>query len=197
MISDDAIKTIAIKQQTTELNIRREYFQHLFLSYFYQQPKTEKIFFKGGTALRILFHSPSFSEDLDFSSTLQNIKTLEGMVIETLHAIEREGIHTDIQEAKKTSGGYLAIIQCKAKGYSVAIQLEISIRQKKMIGEVSTIVSDLVPSYTLIHLLLSQLIEEKLQALLTRKKARDFYDTYFILRANLMSIEEKKFCHKC
>jgi predicted nucleotidyltransferase component of viral defense system len=35
-------------------------------------------------------------------------------------------------------------------------------------------------------------VDEKIQALLSRKKARDFYDLYFILRANLLPAQEKK-----
>lgn len=37
----------------------------------------------------------------------------------------------------------------------------------------------------------NQLIDEKIQALLTRKKPRDFYDLYFILRANLLPSQKK------
>jgi hypothetical protein len=36
-----------------------------------------------------------------------------------------------------------------------------------------------------------QIVGEKIQALLSRGKARDFYDLYFILRANLLSAESK------
>lgn len=104
MISGETIKKLAQKYQTTELNIEREYFQHLFLSYFYQQKGSEKIYFKGGTALRLIYQSPRFSEDLDFSSSLKNIPVIEKMVIGTLSEIEREGIEAEIKEAKKTSG---------------------------------------------------------------------------------------------
>ena len=47
MLEESLIKTLAVKFQTTELNIRREYAQHLFLSYFYQRPETKKVWFKG------------------------------------------------------------------------------------------------------------------------------------------------------
>lgn len=77
MLTQNYIKELATRKQTTELNIRREYLQHLFLSYFYQQPKTESVFFKGGTALRILYGSPRFSLDLDFSSSLSRINFLK------------------------------------------------------------------------------------------------------------------------
>ena len=48
MISEEFITDLANKYQTNGLNIRREYFQYLFLYYFYQQPKAASIYFKGG-----------------------------------------------------------------------------------------------------------------------------------------------------
>ena len=191
MMSQEQIQILAKKYQTEEVNVWREYFQHLFLSYFYQQPEAGKIYFKGGTALRVIYGSPRFSEDLDFSSSLKNITIIEQAVIVTLGEIERAGIDTDIQEAKQTTGGYLAAITFMADSHKVFLQLEISFREGKKEGEVATVASDFLPPYTLVHLAQAQLVNEKIQALLTRGKARDFYDLYFILRANLLPAEKR------
>lgn len=196
MISASVIKNLSNKLQTTELNIRREYVQHLFLSYFYQQKSAEKVYFKGGTALRIIFQSPRFSEDLDFSSNKTTINEIEDIVLETIREIEKEGIIINLKESKRTTGGYLAIIIFLLGNQEIAIQLEISQRDGKNSGEIKTIVSDFIPPYTLMSLSQSQLIAEKIEALLTRKKARDFYDLYYILRANLLPTSEKSILKK-
>lgn len=191
MISQTAIQSLAQKRQSTELNIRREYIQNLFLSYFYQQPESDKIYFKGGTALKIIYQSPRFSEDLDFSSTTPTVNKLEDIIIRTTREIEREGIEVDVKESKKTSGGYLAIIHFQLNNQEVAIQLEVSQRKGINKGVVVTVVNDFIPPYTLVALSQDQLVAEKIQALLTRQKARDFYDLYYILRANLLPAKEK------
>lgn len=191
MISQEQIKKLADKYQTTQLNTRREYFQHLFLQYFYQQPQSENIYFKGGTALRIIYQSPRFSEDLDFSTTLNDIKPIEQAIIQALAAIEKESIHTDLREAKKTSGGYLAGVNFHFFEQTISILLQISLRQGKHKGEVITIANDFIPPYIVMSLSKEQLIDEKIQALLQRHKSRDFYDLYFILRSNLMPAEKK------
>ena len=54
-------------------NIVREYFQNVFLAKLYTLSEAEKMLFKGGTALRILYGSPRFSEDLDFSLSGRSI----------------------------------------------------------------------------------------------------------------------------
>ncbi|MBI3985059.1 MAG: nucleotidyl transferase AbiEii/AbiGii toxin family protein, partial [Candidatus Levybacteria bacterium] len=195
MISQDEIKKIINKNQTTQLNIRREYLQHLFLSYFYKQPQTEAIYFKGGTALRVIYQSPRFSEDLDFS-TGNDITTIENVIIQTLTEIEKTGVNTQLKEAKKTSGGYLAAVVFDFLGQTISILLQISLRQGKQKGEVVTIVSDFILPYIVISLSRQQLIDEKMQALLSRQKPRDFYDLYFILRSNLLLPEKKAILSK-
>lgn len=191
MISQSVVKKLATKFQTTALNIQREYIQHLFLSYFYKEASTDKILFKGGTALRIIYGSPRFSEDLDFSSTIREKKQIENIVLSTLEAIEREGVETEIRESKETSGGYLSIIDFNIYGEIIGIQLEISQRRKLQLGEVVTIANDFMPSYTIIRLSQQQLISEKILALRMRKKPRDYYDLYYILRAGLLTSGER------
>ena len=186
MITTETIQALAAKLRTTELNVRREYCQHLFLSYFYQQLLTDQVYFKGGTALRVVYNSPRFSEDLDFSSSLADIHALEDAVLGTLAEIARENVDVDITESKTTSGGYLAIVTFRGGDAPVAVQLEVSLRAGEKRGEAATIVSEFIPAYTILALTREQLIDEKIQALLTRQKARDFYDLYFMLRANLV-----------
>lgn len=192
MITEESIKTLAKKYQTTEQNVRREYLQHLFLRYLYKQKGADRIYFKGGTALRIIYHSPRFSEDLDFSTSLKSVSFLEKIIIGTLSEIEREGIETEIKEAKKTSGGYLAEVAFALNGVAVNILLEISLRNIGKAGQTVVVAGDFVPSYVIEQLQEQQLIDEKMQALFSRRKPRDFFDLYFILRANLLSVSQRK-----
>ena len=192
MISFDKIRQLAVKYQTTELNVVREYFQNLFLNYFYQQSQSGSVYFKGGTALRILWNSPRFSEDLDFSVRELKEVRLERIILEALARIERENITVLLQEAKTTSGGYLAKVTFKASEFStVMLQLEISSRQEKLKGDAVTVVTDYIPAFIVNSLNQELLVDEKIQALLSRKKARDFYDLYFILRSNLLPPAKK------
>lgn len=191
MIARDSLTALAAKLQTTELNVRREFFQHLFLSYFYQQPPTNQIYFKGGTALRMLFGNPRFSEDLDFSSMVRDVGVMEAVILESIASIARENIDVDITESTQTTGGYLAILTFRADGVPVSIQLEISFRAGHKTGEPATVVSEFLPAYTIIALAREQLIDEKIEALIDRHKARDFYDLYFILRANLLPPQKR------
>jgi len=192
MLTNRQIKTLATKLQTTEHNIAQEYCQHVFLSIFYQQPDSEQVFFKGGTALRIIFNSPRFSEDLDFSSQLPS-RQLQKLLKTTLKKMSNFGLNPELQEAKSTSGGFLAIFSCSLAGLLLRLQIEISGRaKKKLAGEIFTINPDYLPAYTLLSLKTENLVAEKIQAALNRQKPRDFFDIYFLLRSRLISPRQKK-----
>ncbi len=191
MVTQDQIRQFAIKCQISELNVMREYLHHLFLSYFYLQPQTSEIYFKGGTALRIVYQSTRFSEDLDFSTNKEDVPGIEDCLLEVLAKIEKENVSSTLREAKTTTGGYLSTIDFVLFGQTVPVQIEISFREKENRGELFTIASDFIPPYTIVVLVEDQLIAQKMRALQVRKKPRDFYDLYFILRKRL-PIPDKK-----
>ncbi len=118
------------KQAQTKLeNVVREYCQHLFLSYLYQQPRSEKLLFKGGTALRIIFHSPRYSEDLDFTGVSITQRGVEEIFTNTLVDIENTGIRVELEEGKPTTGGYLGIIEFDIYDKKIEIFFEVSFFQ--------------------------------------------------------------------
>jgi predicted nucleotidyltransferase component of viral defense system len=69
---------------------------------------------------------------------------------------------------------------------------EISQRKSGLSGEVNTVASDFTIPYLAVILDRDILTEEKIQALLIRKKPRDFYDLYFMLRNGLINQNKRK-----
>lgn len=196
MIGDEAIKKLAVAWQTAELNIAREYAQHLFLSGFYRQSGTQRVMFKGETALRLVYGSPRFSEDLDFSGFGVGVREIEDWVTNASEDIERAGISISIEESKKTSGGYLGILALDMGSHQTQILVEISLRRRNGIkGRGVLIASDLIPAYTATLLPEDTLVEEKLNAALSRAKPRDFFDCYFMLRKDMISPPQRHLLH--
>lgn len=181
MIEKSFLEQYAVKTQTSLRNILREYFQHLFLFNFYKGKESEHFYFKGGTALKLIFNSPRFSEDLDFSAD-KNSFTFENVFEKVLLQIQKEGIDANLLESKKTTNGHLAIIKFTIYNERFEIKTEVSYRKKNLIGEKLLVFSDFFPSYVVNVLQVGDLIGEKQTALLERRKARDFFDLYFILR---------------
>jgi len=191
MFSQSFLDTLATKYQTSPDNVYREYLQHLILYHLYQQKGSHELFFKGGTALRIIHRSPRFSEDLDFDTNLHDIPTWESVIENTILSLSHE-TELDIAESKSTTGGYLGIFTTSQYGKTIQIKFEISFRLKDTRGVVRAVQSDYLPPYSLYSLTDSQLVTGKLSALFSRAKPRDFYDLYILLRMNMLSPSDKQ-----
>ncbi len=193
MLSLAKLDEIARKSQTSLLNVAREYVQNLFLSAFYKQKEAENIYFKGGTALRLIYNSPRFSEDLDFSASIPGCGVFENILEDTLVFLEKVGLKVGVVESKPTIGGCLAIFTAKLEDLSLDISLQVSLREKGLKGEPFLVSNLFVPEYQVAALSESFLVGEKVEALLTRGKPRDFFDLYLMLRKRMaVGLTEKQ-----
>lgn len=183
MILTSDLEKISQKKETTLLNISRDYLQTLFLTAFYQQKEAAAFFFKGGTALHLVFNSPRYSEDLDFSAKTFNCYVFENLLTNTLSSFEQSGYQPEIIDSKPTTGGCLAIFETKIGGITIPLKIEVSLRKpKESKGEINILQSDFLPPFNILTYSVQELVKEKIEALLTRKKSRDVFDAYFILR---------------
>ena len=193
MLNRENLEKFTKVQQTSIQNVAREYCQHLFLSYLYQNPGSEKLLFKGGTALRVILKSPRFSEDLDFTGAGITHKEIEELFTNTLANIEKTGMTVSVTEAKRTTGGYLGIASFEAYGMKVNAQIEVSLRSGRNFKKTRALIaSGYIPAYTLVHLHLDDIIAGKLEALFARRKPRDFYDYFFLLSGNYPAARSKE-----
>ncbi len=187
MISPTKIHELATQQQTSDINVAREYLQHLFLSLFYKKKDSDKFLFKGGTAIRIVFGGPRYSEDLDFSASKLTKEVIENLLIETFSELNVEGITNNLKitDANPTVGGYIANIDLDILGFKTGIKSNIQIKEKEADLVPEPILIENAPfltAYSLVMLSSEVLVKEKVQALIQRFKPRDFYDLYYFLR---------------
>jgi predicted nucleotidyltransferase component of viral defense system len=193
MLTRANLEQFTKQAQSKPENVVREYCQHLLLSFLYQQPGSESLLFKGGTALRIVFHSPRYSEDIDFTGVKITAREVEELFVNTLANIEKTGVHVGIKEAKQTIGGYLGIIEFNVHDKIIEIYFEVSLRNGKRIAGVRQLVeNDYIQPYTLVCLPKEALVQGKLGALMARRKPRDFYDYFFLLSGNYPIVKEKE-----
>jgi len=187
------------KLQINITNIAREYWEMFILNDLYSSNLGLNLIFKGGTALRLVYNSPRFSEDLDFSifriEQYVQKKFIEDLFAAVLVEIEKTGIKVELgPKSGRTAEGYYGDATFRIYDYQpVSVQINISARNGRDIkGEVNTVANDYVPTYNVFHLPQELLVDEKIfYALLTRWKARDFYDLYFLMRKGILTHEQK------
>ncbi|MBU4331934.1 nucleotidyl transferase AbiEii/AbiGii toxin family protein [Patescibacteria group bacterium] len=195
MIEQKELKRLSTRMQTSNMMVAREYVQHYVLSELYKQKGSDRLLFKGGTALRFIYQSPRFSEDLDFTAS-RNIsyQEIEDLLTQIYFNLESWGFSAEIDEAKETTGGYLAKTVFSFLDNKINLKIEISFRkkQKKIEKEISQIRNEFLPTYDIIHLTLEKITAGKLAALMSRSKPRDWYDLYFLLKNDYLDSNQKK-----
>jgi predicted nucleotidyltransferase component of viral defense system len=165
--------------------IYREHLQLLFLKHFYRHKDTERVFFKDGTAIRLLFDSFRFSEDLDFTSLLNKTK-LEKLINQTLTDLEKEaGTLSFKKEETLVKQAFKARIfqELEHFDFPLTVRLDFSLREKPLYTDVSMIetVFPVGPYPRVAHLRVKEIMTEKIRAIFTRTRGRDIFDLYFLL----------------
>src|SRR5581483_4538838 len=117
----------------------RDYIQHLFLYLLYTAPRREKVgfHFKGGTAIRIVYGSPRFSEDLDFNSdlTLEETRTELQGVVKDLGGFGVQGILRNERRSPRGVGFELSYHGPLFDGRAATkgkVQVDISLRREQV-----------------------------------------------------------------
>lgn len=164
--------------------IIREELEMIFLYELSKSNLSSKLVFYGGTALRLVYNSPRFSEDID----LLMIKSIDfDDFSEFMNRVVKKNplwSLKDIKDKRNTIFGLILIKEPKLK-YPLSLKIEIY-KNPKLISletELSIIKS---PTSILSPLLLVPKLEElkrlKEDALLDRKKARDVFDLWYIAK---------------
>lgn len=190
MISSAQLLDLAKKFKTNEAAVLREYLQILFLSKLYGQAGSG-IFFKGGTAIHLLFGAPRFSEDLDFTVTLPE-KEFKDVLDKVFADVKRE-IGAEFKLRESVAGRrYLMTVKVDLVKYATFINLDFSFRENVFRPEKSTMETEfpiLLTSF-IWHLSAQEIMAEKIRAILTREKGRDVYDLWLLLSKGIVLDDE-------
>ena len=175
----------------------KDYLQHLILSRIYSKADSGLVF-KGGTSLQKVFGLNRFSEDLDFT-TQENfeldklekgISELENFYPTTFERIQK---NQSITYKIKIEGP----LYDDPKSLQI-VRVEISQREKILLEPLTEFVTPLyrdLGQYLLIVMDPKEILAEKIRALMTRSKARDLFDSYFLILKGVttdVSIIDKK-----
>jgi len=155
------------------------------LKYFYRQKKSQKIYFRGGTAIRLLYGSFRFSEDLDFTS-LVNKDELKELINKTIKELSLEVAGVRFKKVESMADSFSGRIFQELPEFKIpiTIRLDFSLREKPVLSVDSSYLETIFPvsPYPLIsHLKAEEMLAEKIRAILTRCRGRDLCDFWFLL----------------
>lgn len=166
--------------------ILREYIQLLALNKIYSFSKSSKVFFKGGTCLHLVYKAPRFSEDLDFNVEMDENKFLDFIRI-PFKELEKE--NDFIIKEKRTLAGKTFTLKYETALIigAIFVKFDFSFREKVLDPKKNIIETDFPVLFNNYINCLSaeEILAEKIRAILTRDKGRDYYDLWYLLSKNI------------
>ena len=188
MITQNQLAALGKFYQIDTVTVMREYLQLVFLSWLYREKKADGIFFKGGTSLRLLFDSPRFSEDLDFSSLYPGrvIKLIVGPLEKSI-GLELPGVKIVHLHTGLNTSRFRLIFMSPLFKYPMVIRLDFN-RVKKTEKIIASPVTTRYPVALMPvvnHLSAGEILAEKICALIGRTKGRDIFDVWFLMEKGI------------
>ena len=174
------------EQKARELGIDRtqvvrEYWELILLKGLYESPQARYLIFKGGTALRLAYGSPRFSEDLDFSLAKDVMKGKFRPLIKKIISPFPELSETDLEEKYYT---YLAEIKVSQNYLSMPFRIKIEISKReapnyrwelKLLNSPAAVIQVMAQVATQ-----EQIYQDKLTCLKGRGKPKDIFDLWYL-----------------
>jgi len=165
----------------------KHYIQTIILKSLYSK---HNLFFKGGTALMFVYGLNRFSEDLDF--TLSSVASMKSLPDDIKRDLELSGIPFQMKKIKDDDISFSLRIGAEGPLFIREIErcfvrIEISRRENVILKPdnifIDPVYPDLLP-FSLIVMKKDEILAEKIRAIITRERAGDVYDAYFLIKKN-------------
>ncbi len=188
MLSVEDLEKIAELKRISLSNAEKDYLQDLMLFSIYSIIGRELVF-KGGTCLYKIYKLDRFSEDLDFTLIKNvNIDKLSEKIISNFDLL---GIRAALKESKKFKNEINLRFLINGPLYKGSketqsfIPLNISLKERAILEPITESIIPVykeIPTFDVYVMHESEILAEKIRAILTREKARDVYDLWFLLK---------------
>ncbi len=187
MLGSDELREVARLKRLTLANAERDYIQDVLLFGIYSEVGKELVF-KGGTCLYKLHKLGRFSEDLDF--TLNKRIDIEEAVEKVVHRLKYLGVSGNVKEVKRHPKEMNFRLLFRGPLYRGGreglcfIPLNVSLREKVALKPERMSIRPIyreIPSFDVFSMQKEEMLAEKTRAVMTREKARDIYDMWFLL----------------
>ncbi len=191
MITRRTLEEFARKQKLSLGNAEKDYLLDLALRSISQHCPKELIF-KGGTCLYKFHHLPRFSEDLDFSGL--KMIDIHAFIQHIIADLEKEGIETQQHTRKEPHNSVLITLRLKgpllnqSPMSAASVGIDINFKSEVVLAAEQKKYESIYPGVGSISIQCmdqQEIFAEKIRAFLTRFKARDLFDIYFLLHQDI------------
>lgn len=178
MVTRAELVSIARKQKLPLGMIEKDFILTLILREIYNSWFKNILVFKGGTALHKLYLHKRLSVDLDFTALDEfNIDAFKNILL-------IKEINSEIRKIRTfENSGSIDLKYISLLNYPDSIKIDISLREKPLL-ELKEVAlhSPYFPDFPVLALQIEEMAAEKMRALIQRKRPRDYYDMWLLLK---------------
>ncbi len=171
--------------------VLREYLQVLIMKEIHRRTKGAKLYFTGGTYLRLVHDIKRFSEDLDFNSEKITAREFEIIVNSIRPELQRSGLESEVRFSHRnniyTAGllfpGIEGVYRAKSK-YSKKEGILIKIETHMPTWDIkkeTQVIAGFGETYPIVTTDRSALFADKVDALNKKTRGRHLYDIIYML----------------
>lgn len=174
------VERLAKSLKISSVRIVQEAYEMLILKGLAESKIGRFLVFKGGTALRLIYGAPRFSEDLDFSIT-QDFS--EKDFKEVVQGIVKQEPNLELVEALRKRWTFFAFFKIREPFLSqpCSIKVEISAREKVKKFETRVATSQTTTLEVLLKVFsLEKLLQEKIKTFKERQAPKDLFDLWYL-----------------
>ena len=171
------------------------YMETVILRLLYSE--TSDLIYKGGTSLFMFSHLPRFSDDLDFN--VDGDINLTSIMKKVSRGMDVLGIHHNYRFLNENEISRSFWFSIEGPLYTtpvsrITVKIDLSYREKTImptiINTYNPVYSDLLP-FDVISMDPEEILNEKVRAVITRNKARDLFDIYFLLKNYKLNLDKE------
>lgn len=181
MISIEQLKTFAKTYKINENIVAREFVQVTFLKELYEQRFSKEVFFKGGTAIRLIYGGKRFSEDLDFTVTANESEFIKKLT-SFFKQLTNKYPFTFKEKDTLTGKTFLLTAEIPNLSSNIFVKLDFSMRENVIdpVQEVLKTDYPIIVQAFINCLSRNEIFAEKIRAIIKREKQRDLYDLWVL-----------------
>lgn len=186
MITGEELKDYAKIRGLNLGQAEKDYFQNIILFILYQAYGSELVF-KGGTALNKCYGLERFSEDLDFtcSSTIDVSRIEEGLKRFRLDfEMKKDEYENGVKISLLIKGPLYTGIRLSLCKFIIDLSFRENVVLKPAIKTIGRFLEE-VPAFDVLVMHEEEILAEKIRAIVSRTKARDVYDLWFLLKKGI------------
>lgn len=180
MLAIEEVQRLSAQLKIDRERIVREFYEIFLLNELAKESWSQFLIFKGGTALRLAYNSPRFSDDLDFSI----IQSTSSSDVFRFAATVSKRINAEIKDQWEKRNTILVEFKFAESilPQSFGLKIEISKRiSPKINSELKVLRSPASPLEALfIVQTLEEMLNDKIEAIKSRDEPRDLFDAWYI-----------------